>query len=127
MTHTEHYELSQWQKSDRLMMSDFNADNQKLDAALAAKAELVTGTYTGDGTSDRVIDLGRTVAFLMVQRTDRRSANFGEVGWLAGEGCVHGGSTGGSCLTHTGDGFLINDKNAFNESGTVYRYVAVTA
>lgn len=34
MTHTENFKLSQWQKSDRIMMSDFNSDNQKLDTAL---------------------------------------------------------------------------------------------
>lgn len=36
MTYTEHFSLNQWAASDRLMRADFNADNQKLDAALAA-------------------------------------------------------------------------------------------
>lgn len=35
MNHTEHYQLSQWEKSDRILMDDFNADNAKIDAALA--------------------------------------------------------------------------------------------
>ena len=34
MTYTTNYQLNQWAKSDRIMMTDFNADNQKLDAAL---------------------------------------------------------------------------------------------
>ena len=37
--HTEHYQLSQWERSDKVLMDDFNADNAKLDAALASKAE----------------------------------------------------------------------------------------
>lgn len=36
MNQTEHYQLNRWEKSDRIMMDDFNADNAKIDAALAA-------------------------------------------------------------------------------------------
>ena len=46
--------LNQWIKTDGVCMADFNADNAKVDAAIAeAKANGVkffTGTYTGDGT-----------------------------------------------------------------------------
>ena len=35
MKKTTNYQLNQWAKTDRIMMDDFNADNQKLDAALA--------------------------------------------------------------------------------------------
>ena len=49
MTKTTNYQLNQWAKSDRLMMDDFNADNAKIDAALAAKAEITFGQYTGTG------------------------------------------------------------------------------
>lgn len=44
MNQTEHYGLSQWALADRVEMKDFNADNAKLDAALAALA----GTQTGE-------------------------------------------------------------------------------
>ena len=36
MTKTTNYQLNQWAKSDRLMLEDFNADNQKIDAAIAS-------------------------------------------------------------------------------------------
>ena len=49
MTKTTNYQLNQWAKSDRILMDDFNADNQKLDAALAGMPKIVTGTYTGTG------------------------------------------------------------------------------
>ena len=39
MTKTTNYQLNQWAKSDRIMMDDFNADNQKIDAALKAVAD----------------------------------------------------------------------------------------
>ena len=39
MQHTQNYQLSRWEKDDRIMMEDFNADNAKLDAALSAKAD----------------------------------------------------------------------------------------
>ena len=36
--HTPNYQLSQWERTDRVLMEDFNADNAKIDAALAAQA-----------------------------------------------------------------------------------------
>ncbi len=46
--------LNQWIKTDGVCMADFNADNAKLEAAIAAVAaarvQFYTGTYTGDGT-----------------------------------------------------------------------------
>ena len=37
--HTANYELSQWLSADQVLRTDFNADNAKLDVALAGKAE----------------------------------------------------------------------------------------
>lgn len=41
MNQTENYNLSQWAKTDRILMEDFNADNAKIDAALGGKLEVV--------------------------------------------------------------------------------------
>ena len=50
MTKTTNYQLNQWEKSDRILMDDFNADNQKIDTALAARnCRFYTTSYTGDG------------------------------------------------------------------------------
>ena len=35
MEQTSNYQLNQWDKTDRIQMEDFNADNAKIDAALA--------------------------------------------------------------------------------------------
>ena len=40
--HTPNYQLSQWERDDRILMEDFNTDNAKIDAALASQAETLT-------------------------------------------------------------------------------------
>ena len=73
MNHTTNYQLNQWAKSDRIRMDDFNADNQKIDAALKAVVDgtmqFITSSYVGDGTEDRVIDLGVTPKLAIVLGT----------------------------------------------------------
>lgn len=39
MRETSNYKLSQWDKTDRIQMEDFNSDNSKIDAALAAEKQ----------------------------------------------------------------------------------------
>ena len=93
--YTTNYNLCQWEATDQVQRTDFNADNAKLDAALAAKAEaaalnsltqtvnqkasqsaltaaiatipkVAAGTYTGDGTENRVISVGFTPKAVLV-------------------------------------------------------------
>ena len=40
--HTPNYQLNQWEPEDKVVRADFNADNAKIDAALAGKAEAST-------------------------------------------------------------------------------------
>jgi len=65
MNQTEQFQLNQWEKNDRIMMEDFNADNAKTEqvladhsatlaehaAALAAcgNCRIVYGSYAGNG------------------------------------------------------------------------------
>lgn len=63
MQKTEHYQLNQWEPADRVLRTDFNEDNRKIDAALAKqlaaiaaagniRADILTYTGTGrDGTT----------------------------------------------------------------------------
>lgn len=50
---TSNYQLNQWISTDQVRMADFNADNQKIDAALntlaAGQLRIATGSYTGNG------------------------------------------------------------------------------
>ena len=41
MNQTSNYQLSQWESTDRILMSDFNSDNAKLDAALKAQSDAI--------------------------------------------------------------------------------------
>ena len=41
MNQTPNYQLSQWESTDRILMSDFNSDNAKLDAALKAQSDAI--------------------------------------------------------------------------------------
>ena len=47
---TQNYQLNQWVTTDYVLMSDFNADNRKIDEALSAKANICYGSYVGNGT-----------------------------------------------------------------------------
>lgn len=46
--YTEHYELCQWEATDQVQRTDFNADNAKIDAALDALAGQVAEKADGD-------------------------------------------------------------------------------
>jgi len=59
---TPNYQLNQWEPDDRVLRTDFNADNAKIDAALAGKMGVsteagrmypTTGTFTG--TASRIL------------------------------------------------------------------------
>ena len=46
--HTPNYQLSQWERDDRILMEDFNADNAKIDGALSegkAAREVLAAQY----------------------------------------------------------------------------------
>lgn len=58
MTKTTNYQLPKWEKTDRIQMKDFNDMTATLDAALAAKSRVITGTYTGTGKDNCEIALG---------------------------------------------------------------------
>ena len=87
MNYTSNYQLHQWEASDRVARADFNADNQKLDAALAAiaasalgGAQLAVGSYTGTGTAGASNPNSLTFSFtprLVLIASDMSSGYFG--------------------------------------------------
>ena len=54
MTKTTNYQLNQWEKTDRILMDDFNADNAKLDAALYSKLGPIEDILTYTQSEDSV-------------------------------------------------------------------------
>ena len=94
MNHTPNYNLSQWESEDKVLRTDFNENNAKIDAAIRAvedkKAEvsalralearveqvahtvpqMVFGSYSGDGKPSQYIELGFQPRALLVFRAD---------------------------------------------------------
>ena len=64
MDHTQNYQLSRWAKDDRIMMEDFNADNEKIDAALKANADAVSALEVGKVDTATFADLQAAVSGL---------------------------------------------------------------
>ena len=61
---TSNYNLNQWVKSDRVLMSEFNADNAKIDAAVKAVDNRVTSlssTVSGKASQSALNTLQSTV------------------------------------------------------------------
>ena len=59
---TENYQLSQWAKSDRVLMDDFNADNAKIDAAIKAVQQKADGLAGSKADASALAALAQTVA-----------------------------------------------------------------
>ena len=146
--YTEHYQLHQWVPEDDFLRTDFNTDFAKIDAALAGLAadledsdaaretlagrpELVTGTYTGDGTETRAVSLGfapRAVLSMTAGGYTYQSQSGRGYGGLALPSRPVSFEQSGNPLVLTGNGFqtlYTPDKGMYhNCSGTVYHYLA---
>ena len=62
MNHTQNYQLSQWEATDKVQRTDFNADNAKIDAAISkcGNCRVRVSTYIGDGEQTRTHTFDRT-------------------------------------------------------------------
>ena len=111
MTKTTNYQLNQWAKSDRIMMDDFNADNQKIDAALAALGgaiaaapKIAVGSYTGSGSCGASSPRTLTFAFqpklvIIVENSwDYLKAGTALISGQSLSAGIGGGTNSGACL-----------------------------
>ena len=111
MTKTTNYQLNQWAKSDRLMMDDFNADNLKVDSALAALGEAIAaapkiavGSYTGSGSCGASSPRTLTSAFqpklvIIVENSwDYLKAGTALISGQSLSAGIGGGTNSGACL-----------------------------
>ena len=111
MTKTTNYQLSQWAKSDRLMMDDFNADNLKVDSALAALGDAIAaapkiavGSYTGSGSCGASSPRTLTFAFqpklvIVVENSwDYLKAGTALISGQSLSAGIGGGTNSGACL-----------------------------
>lgn len=130
---TQNYALPQWQGTDPFSMAEFNDTFAKIDTAIAnvqSKADeiaakslrLITGTYTGDGTASRKIDLGATPKLVFVAMYGALTYDSGYFnGGLATQDCPTRAVAvveGGFQLTH-------GVSNRPNSNDTQYAYFAL--
>ena len=94
MKKTTNYQLNQWEKSDRILMDDFNSDNAKLEAALSNRnCQFYTTTYVGQGsgiTQTLTFPHKPMAVFIMGNRRDINSyiflASIRNAPYLQGDG-----------------------------------------
>jgi len=123
MTHTQNYNLSQWEKSDRILMENFNSDNAAIDTALTAHANSIAKlgncgieiySYTGTGTygssNPTVIRFARMPTFFILT---------GCVAIIAGRG---GAASAPSVLRNSNGDTRISDL-ALTWNGTAVSFV----
>lgn len=144
-TYTPNFGLHQWVPEDNFLRTDFNQDFSKIDAAIqqvktdaaaantatntlaASKCRMVSGTYTGNGTSTsdpRTINLGFYPQAVLVEMSSasRPSTENGAYAGLAVRGgSVTRGSTTSIKVTSTG--FQV--AGYANQSGTSFYYLAL--
>ena len=65
MKQTSHFQLNQYEASDRILHGDFNSDNQKIDAALKSNAEAVAAETAAREAADTA--LGKKAGLQLIQ------------------------------------------------------------
>lgn len=136
---TEHYQLNQWEAEDSFLRTDFNEDNAKIDAALAAATgalpKIATGSYTGNGkygsANPKSIEIGFAAKLVVIIRDDH-NINFSG---LFLRPCSYGvgrfDSGTAQALTWTNTGVTWHNSSAssgesqLNTNGVVYRWWAI--
>ena len=119
-----------WEKTDAELEDRVEA----LETTGTLKSEVIFGTYTGDGTENRTINLGFTPAAVEVYRsTGEQYATVGSSGYFGGlaiNGYPCGGSTNKSVEVVT-NGFKVSDGPygssiypRSNQDGLVYYFIA---
>ena len=68
---TEHYGMTVWGREDELCSpAGINGNFEMMDGVMKEKAELVAGSYTGDGVNRRTVELGFTPKSVFICRQD---------------------------------------------------------
>ena len=147
MEQTPNYALSQWDEQDRILREDFNANNAKVEQALATQAEQLTPiteqigklgncqvyatTYTGNGsTTGRSITFPAKPIIVMISDSSGRTRNIFWQGMPLSPYLTQ--TTYPATLTWSGNSVTLTDgetsKSAdkiFNKSGLTYYLAAL--
>ena len=153
MNKTANFQLTQWEKTDRIMMEDFNRDNAAIDAALKSNADgvaalqtalascgnckIVYGTYTGTGKYGRENPNKLTFSgdpLCVIIKGSIGSAPTLGIQAMRGWNTAYTGSADPSTVCHLtwGEHSLSwynsqSSSDQFNTSDSVYPYIALFA
>ena len=139
MNYTQNYQLPQWEKTDRIMMDDFNHLSAKTEEGLTEKTELYIGSYTGDDSESRTIPLPFTPrAVYLCNEFGQTYNNGAHYGGLALEDTPAKGTSNATgqvdLITITENGFIVQNRSVQSGSGSyisanvrykVYHYLAL--
>ena len=124
---TQNYALHSWLSTDDFQLSEVNQNFTTIDAALAARYPVVIGTYVGDGTQDRLIDLGAAVAAVLVENNEGNRSDY-DHSFVFGGLALPGAPMNNNGLVVDGTGFRVSYQSSAkletNLTGILYRYVA---
>ena len=144
--HTTNYDLCQWEATDQVLRTDFNQDNAKIDAALAAKAEqsefsalsadvqqiqadltkITIGSYTGNGNVTRSFNLGVYPQAVLIMcsygATGYHYSRFMHLGGLALRGKPAKTQQGDVFISVTSNGFSVSDEGHDNGCSVLLNY-----
>ena len=144
--HTANYDLCQWEATDQVLRTDFNQDNAKIDAALAAKAEqsefsalsadvqqiqadltkITIGSYTGNGNVTRSFNLGVYPQAVLIMcsygATGYHYSRFMHLGGLALRGKPAKTREGDAYISVTSNGFSVSDEGHDNGCSVLLNY-----
>jgi len=151
--YTQNYKLCQWEPSDKVLRTDFNEDNAKLDAALTAQQTainraqsmassayspsykpVVAGYYTGNGNPTQDINLGFQPCAVLVIAPNFRTVDLTDYTKYIYSGyALLGVDLMGiyACVTITSNGFRVSSETVgtlerrANMANSKYFYLAV--
>ena len=153
MNKTANFQLTQWEKTDRIMMEDFNRDNAAIDTALKGNADkaaalqtalascgnckIVYGTYTGNGKSGSAnpnkLTFNGDPLFVIIKGSIGSAPTLG-IQAMRGWNTAYTGSADPSTVCHLtwGEHSLSwynsqSSSDQFNTSDSVYPYIALFA
>ena len=153
MNKTANFQLTQWEKTDRILMEEFNSDNEKIDTALKSNADgvaalqtalascgnckIVYGTYTGNGKygkdNPNQLTFDGDPLFVIIKGSTGSSPTFG-IQAMRGWNTAYTNATDSStvCRLTWGEHSLSwynsqSSTDQFNASGSVYPYIALFA
>ena len=126
---TTHLNLNLWEKTDPIRMSEFNENFTVLDQAVTElSSKIITGSYVGNGSSSREINLGFRPLLVMVLGHGGGGANiFRAISFVTERGDFLIDTAAGytSDVTITDAGFITNTPLLHNVNGQEEFYFAL--